>query len=298
MNIDVLLIQLLAFMAVFLLVIGIKAAFQKRGDEGHDRKPLLFRVFGHEILAFSRFLEPGVDQLFAGQTKQIRNDLTAGALPLSVSEVRGAQGFLAVCAGLAATVVVFLAFMNGYYALIALLAGSLLGWVYPVIFVTRTASRRKDAMSRSLPFAIDLITVAMQAGQDFGAAVRHLVNEGQKGPLQEEFSVALRQTELGKSRVEALKAMADRIQVEEFRSLVTAVIQSSEMGASIAQTMKIQAEEIRRARYHAAERKAARSPSLMLIPMALFILPAVFIIIFTPVVIRVIDSGVASYFGR
>jgi tight adherence protein C len=152
-------------------------------------------------------------------------------------------------------------------------------------------------MSRSMPFAIDLITVAMQAGQDFGAAVRNLVGGGMKGPLADEFTIMLRQTELGKSRVEALKAMSERLQLDEFRSLVTAVAQSADMGASISQTLKIQAEEIRRARYHAAERKAARAPSLMLLPMALFIMPAVFIIIFTPVVIKMMDSGVGAMFG-
>lgn len=108
----------------------------------------------------------------------------------------------------------------------------------------------------------------------------------------------LKQNELGKSRVEALQAMSERIQIEEFKSLVTAVTQSAEMGSSISATLKVQAEDIRRARFHTAERKAARAPSLMLIPMALFILPAVFIVIFTPVVLRVKDSGMSGYFGQ
>ena len=104
--------------------------------------------------------------------------------------------------------------------------------------------------------------------------------------------------ELGKSRIDALKAMSDRIQLDEFRSLVTSVIQSSEMGASIAATLKIQAEEIRRRRFQNAERKAARAPSLMLIPTALFILPSVFIIIFVPIVIRAMKSGMGTYFKQ
>lgn len=107
----------------------------------------------------------------------------------------------------------------------------------------------------------------------------------------------LREIELGKSRIEALKTMAERIQLDEFRALVTSVIQSSEMGASISQTLKIQAEEIRRARHHKAERQAARAPSLMIIPVALFILPSVFVMIFVPIVLRIQSSGIGGYFN-
>ena len=172
------------------------------------------------------------------------------------------------------------------------------GWILPVTWTRGAARRRQEEMSRALPYSIDLITTAMQAGQDFGAAVRHYVREGPVGPLRQELAVTLREIELGKSRIEGLKSMSERVQLEEFRVLVGAVTQSSEMGASIAETLKIQAEEIRRARYHKAERQAARAPSLMLIPTALFILPSVFIIIFTPVIIRIMASGISGYMQR
>lgn len=299
MNMDVILIQLLAFMSAFLLVLGIRAVVGGGGARVSEEqgKPAFYQFFATEVEAFSRVLEPSVSRVFASQTAQLRSDLVSGALPLEIRDVRGMQGFAAASLALLGAVGVFLATLNVVYTLGAFAGGALLGWVYPVVAVARIARQRRDDMSRALPFAIDLVTVAMEAGQDFGAAVRNFVKDGPKGPLTQEFAVALRQTELGKSRVEALKAMGDRIQLDEFRSLVTAVVQSSEMGASIVHTMKIQAEEIRRARYHTAERKAARAPSLMLIPMALFILPAVFIIIFTPVIIRVMDSGMSKYFG-
>jgi tight adherence protein C len=159
--------------------------------------------------------------------------------------------------------------------------------VNPPLWLAHSARQRQDLISRALPYAIDLLTVAMQSGQDFGAAVRFLVNEGPSGPLRQEFGIMLKQAELGKSRVEALKDMADRVQMDEFRSLVGAVVQSTEMGSSLAETLKLQAEEVRRRRFHRAERKAARAPSIMLIPTALFILPAVFIVIITPVILRI-----------
>jgi len=180
--------------------------------------------------------------------------------------------------------------LEGAYAVAGGLACGLLGYYYPLVWLRRTAQQRQDTISKELPFAIDLLTVAMEAGQDFGAAVRHLVEEVKPGPLQQEFSMMLGETDLGKSRIEAMRGMSARMQVEEFKAVVTAVVQSTEMGASVAAALKLQAEEIRRARFHRAERKAARAPSLMLIPLALFILPSVFIVILTPVIMRMVDT--------
>jgi len=293
---DVLIIQMLVFLAVLFLVMGITAVIRRESETLSGTKPLVFRVFYNEIGMIGKLTGPWVDHAFPVQAIHVRNDLVAGALPLEVAEIRGLQGFAGALLGGVACIVTFILSLNWAYALLAGVFMALMGWYYPVSWVARLAMQRKDSMSKSLPYAIDLITVAMEAGQDFGAAVRNLVNDGPHGPLRDEFGVTLRQVELGKSRVEALKAMADRIQLDEFRSLVTSVIQSSEMGASISSTLKIQAEEIRRRRFQRAERQAARAPSLMLIPTALFILPAVFIIIAVPIVIRAMESGMGEYF--
>ena len=108
--------------------------------------------------------------------------------------------------------------------------------------------------------------------------------------------MVLKETELGKTRVEALRAMSARVQLDEFKSLVTAVSEGAEMGASIVDTLCVHAEEIRRARFAAAEQQAQRAPSLIILPMILFIMPAVFIIIFTPVFLRIKDSGCSQMF--
>ena len=295
---DVAVIQVLVFMAVLFLVVGVNAVIRKENQTLSGPKPLIFRVFYAEIGMLGKMTGPWMDHAFPAQARAIRNDLVAAALPLEPLEIRGLQCFAGAVIGAVTCVMTFIVSLHIGYALLAGVLFALMGWVYPVSWVARCALQRKDRMSKSMPYAIDLITVAMEAGQDFGAAVRNLVNEGPRGPLRDEFGVTLRQIELGKSRVEALKAMADRIQLDEFRSLVTSVVQSSEMGASISGTLKIQAEEIRRRRFQRAERQAARAPSLMLIPTALFILPAVFIIIAVPIVIRAMESGMGGYFKR
>lgn len=292
---DVVVIQILVFLSFLFLVLGVSAVIRKDNVTLPGTKPLLFRVFHQEVGNFGRMTGPWTDHTFPEQARQLRLDLVAAALPLEVAEVRGLQAFCGLVAFGIGALAVFMLSMNLVYALLGGIVLGLVVWYYPVSWVMRMAITRKNKMSKALPYAIDLITVAMQAGQDFGAAVRNFVADGPVGPLREEFGVTLRQVELGKSRIEALKAMADRIQLDEFRSLVTSVVQSTEMGASIAATLKLQAEEIRRARFHRAERQAARAPSLMLIPTALFILPAVFIIIITPIIIKAMESGIGDF---
>lgn len=298
MGSQVAVIQIMVFFAVLSFVTGINAVVRREYTSLEGKKPWIFRIFYMEIDMLGKMTGIHVEQMFPAQTRQIRKDIIAGAMPVNVLDVRGLQAFAGLLCGVVTAVVTFIICLNWLYALCGGLFIMLLGWYYPISWVSRTAWQRKETMSRSLPYAIDLITVAMEAGQDFGAAVRNLVTQGPGGPLRDEFGVMLRETELGKSRVEALQTMSEKVQLDEFRSLVTAVVQSSEMGSSIAGTLKLQAEEIRRRRYNKAERQAARAPSLMLIPTALFILPAVFIIIIVPIAIKAMESGITDYMSQ
>ena len=289
---DVILVKILCFLAVFLLVVGIQAAIRggRPAPGGGVTKPAVFQAFRGEIEAIGAAIEPFASRAFAEDTERVKNNLIVAALSdrLTVRDLRGAQGLAMLALGVVGGVIVFLLSANFAYAILAAIVLGFLGWVYPTqMWLERAARTRQELISKALPYAIDLLTVAMQAGQDFGAAVRLFVNEGPKGPLRQEFGILLRQSELGKSRVEALKELDGRVQLPELKSCVSAVVQSTEMGSSVAATLKLQAEEIRRARFHRAERKAARAPSIMLIPIALFILPAVFIVIFTPVILRI-----------
>jgi pilus assembly protein TadC len=291
------------FLATVFFVLGLTHLFRvwrssgTRGKAAADtsNKPFFFKLFANEISQSTRLAALFYPDTSPAQ-QALSRDLIAGAMDLSALEVRGAQLLGAILGGIVGLVPVFLLGPARIYALLAMILGAWVGWSYPLIQVRKVAEKRKESISKALPFAIDLLTVATQAGQDFGAALRNLVGSGFTGPLVVEFGMVLRQIELGKNRVEALRAMADRIQIEEFRSFVTAIVQSTELGSSLTQTMRIQAEELRRTRFHRAERRAARAPAIMLLPTALFILPAVFIIIFTPIIIRVIDSGVPISF--
>ena len=239
--------------------------------------PLIFwgaEVFGNSLAA----MRPA-------RAETIRRQLLQANISLTPAMVLGSQAAL-VTGGIVAALLLFALSANVKVAVILGALFAFCGWFFPPIQLEKAAEERRKNIIKGLPFAIDLIGSAMHAGLDFNAAVRYYVGLGLKTPVAEEFSVMLREAELGKSRVEALQAMADRVQTPVFTSFVDAVAHGMEVGASLVGTMRMQGEDMRRARFHLAEEKAARAPSIMIFPMAVFIMPAVFAIIFVPVFMR------------
>ena len=294
-----LLARLLSFMSAFLLVIGVKFFFTAgKGKSGlfDARLPFTFRGFANEIKILRDTFGGSLKAAFPKKSAKIARDIKLAALPLDAGDVFGAQVLWSLLVGACGAVFMLLIEMDIFYLVAALLIGGLIGWLIPVVQIQNLAEERQTAIRRALPFAIDLISSAMAAGLDFSAAVRYYVEHSGASPLTQEFGVTLKMLELGNNRNDALRAMADRLAIDEFRSLVNAVVQGTEMGASITDTLRINAEEMRRVRVAAAERKAQRAPSLMMIPMALFIMPSVFVIIFVPIYLRVQSSGMAGMF--
>lgn len=222
--------------------------------------------------------------------EEVRRKVVLAAMPVTPEFIIGAQIVFCVL-GAVCAVPVFI--MSGSpvasFWMGAILALS--GWFMPSFALDSAADLRQERVIKELPFAIDLIGTAMHAGLDFNAAVRYYVKLGFDNAISSEFAQMLREVELGKSRVEALESMASRIQSPPFTSFVDAVAHATEIGASLVGTMQMQGEDMRRARFNVAERKAARAPSIMIFPMALFIVPAVFIIIGVPVFMRFRATG-------
>jgi tight adherence protein C len=185
---------------------------------------------------------------------------------------------------------------NGMVA--AGMVGFFMGWVLPSTTAEGVADRRQTELVRSLPFAIDLIGAAMRAGSNFGDAIRFYVTQGGGGALTDEFARLMKKVQLGVSLTAALEEMARRVGSKEFTGFVSAVAHSLETGAALVDTLGIQGSEMRRVRFNIAEQKAARAPSLMILPIALFIMPSVFIMVFVPVYLRVQASGMAGMFGK
>ena len=248
--------------------------------------PAFFKL-AHRLI---NVLAQGVGSSFALayplQAKKWRNELLKAGYHLTAEQVFGGQILAAVGMGLMTCFGLFFLKGDGSVAISAGIVAAIVGWFLPTTFIQKRAQERQIEIIRSLPFAIDLLASAMRAGLDFIAAVRYYVSMGGKGALVVEFGLLLRQMELGKSRMEALEEMATHVQTQEFTAFVAAVAHGTEIGASIIETLQIQGEDMRRARFNLAERKAARAPSIMIFPIALFILPSVFAIVFVPVILR------------
>ena len=248
--------------------------------------PVFFKLARRLINVLAQGVGSSFALAYPLQAKKRRNELLKAGYHLTVEQVFGGQILAAVGMGLISCFSLFFLKGDGAVAIGAGIVAAIIGWFLPTTIIQKRAQERQIEIIRSLPFAIDLLASAMRAGLDFIAAVRYYVSMGGKGALAVEFGLLLRQMELGKSRMEALEEMATHVQTQEFTAFVAAVAHGTEIGASIIETLQIQGEDMRRARFNLAERKAARAPSIMIFPIALFILPAVFAIVFVPVILR------------
>lgn len=263
-----------------------------------EETPLLFRL----LKPFSDLLDTVgtgtlLRYLFPGHSQSLQKKLFFAGLKLNPEDVYCCQMILGISAALAAAGVTALLVdsENRISIPIAALIALWLGSSVPGIVIGNRAQQRRMDILRAIPYSIDLIASAMRGGLDFSAAIRFYVKLGIPGPLTDEYSQMLREMELGVIRITALQNMAERIQIKEFTSFAAAIALGTELGAPLTETMEIQGEEMRKARFALAECKAQRAPSLMLLPMALFILPAVFIIILTPVFLKMREAGVPLF---
>jgi len=160
------------------------------------------------------------------------------------------------------------------------------GYYLPSLWLKGRISSRQREVTRALPDALDLLTICVEAGLGFDGALAR-VAEKWDNELSREFTRVLQEIQLGKLRREALRNMANRIDVQEVSTFVAAIVQAEELGVSIAKVLRIQAEEMRRRRRQRAEELARQAPIKMLPAIAFLIFPAIFVVLLGPAVLRV-----------
>ena len=163
------------------------------------------------------------------------------------------------------------------------------GFFLPHLMLTSRITKRQTEIRKAMPDALDLLTICVEAGLGFDAAMSK-VSEKWENELSLAFARAIREIQLGKVRREALKAMADRLGLPEMTSFVAAIIQSEQLGVSMAKVLRIQSDQMRMKRRQFAEEQAHKAPIKMIIPMALLIFPSIMIIILTPAAIQIMSS--------
>jgi tight adherence protein C len=176
----------------------------------------------------------------------------------------------------------------GRIVLAALLFG-LLGFYFPQLWLSSKITRRQTNIRRAMPDALDLLTICVEAGLGFDAAMAK-VSEKWQTELSLAFARVIQEIQLGKMRREALRDMADRIGIPEMTSFVAAVIQSESLGVSLAKVLRIQSDQMRIRRRQRAEEEAHKAPIKMLIPMGLLIFPSLLIVLLTPAGLRLIGT--------
>lgn len=165
-----------------------------------------------------------------------------------------------------------------------------LGFFVPNLLLDSRVSRRQKEVTKALPDALDLLTICVEAGLGLEAAMKK-VNEKWDNELALAFGRALQEIQLGKVRREALRDMADRIGASELNSFVAAVIQSEQLGVSMAKILRIQSDDMRVKRRQRAEQEAQTAPIKMLFPMALLIFPTIMMVLMGPAALSMMRSN-------
>lgn len=163
------------------------------------------------------------------------------------------------------------------------------GWILPLTYVQRKARKRLGEVDRRLPDLIDLLTVMVEAGVSFSAALRQAAPEFEP-PLSDELRLTLQEQTMGLGIDEALSNMAERADTPAMRSFVRAMAQGEKMGISTGQIMRSLSHEMRARRKALAEEKAQKAPILMLFPLVFLIFPSMFIVLMTPAILNLMHS--------
>jgi tight adherence protein C len=159
----------------------------------------------------------------------------------------------------------------------------------PKVFLNMKAQQRTKEAIKDLPDMLDLLTISLEAGLGFDAALSKVVSK-KSGVLSDEFKMCLEEIRLGKTRKEALTNINFRLSLEELQGLTSSIIQAEKLGIGMVSVLKVQTEDIREKRKQRAEEQAMKAPIKMLFPLVLFIFPTLFIILLGPAVLQFLEA--------
>ncbi len=231
------------------------------------------------------------DKLFSRERRSrlLRKLMEAGWYTVTPAQM-GARIVAFGCVGLIVSFVL-LAFIHASLVMtivITLMMGS--GAAYlPFSSLERACEARKRQVQKTLPDFLDMVATTVQAGLSVNAALVYSIDAA-PGALGEEIKATLSEMRLGRSRIEALRGAAERLQQPQFSTTVTAITQAERLGSNISNVLNELAEDVRNQRIMLVEEHAAKLPVKMIFPMALFMLPAIFVVIF--------GALVANYFTQ
>jgi tight adherence protein C len=237
-----------------------------------------------------RFVDTGKRLARAGtaETIQRRLDIAGNPAGWNVNRILGAKVLgLIVLASLGFLWSIGSGSLLRIVVVTAALAAA--GYVVPNILLYNAGTKREALMLRALPDALDLLTISVEAGLGFDAAVMR-VARNTTGPLAQEFSRLLQEMQIGVGRIDAMRAMAERSTIADLRSFCLAMVQADQLGIPVGRVLRVQSKEMRVKRRQRAEEKAQKVPVKIMVPLVLFIMPCLFIVVIGPGAITMVRA--------
>ena len=227
----------------------------------------------------------------ARTTEKIRQQLAQAGYPsgLGPAEFIGLKALLAIALGGGSFLLFTVARVTAPLSIVLPVCLAFFGYLLPGIWINRTIKARRKEIVKSLPDAIDLLTISVESGLGFDPALMR-VAEKWDNALTREFARVLSEMRIGKPRREALREMVNRVNEENVTIFISSVIQADQLGVPIAQVLRIQSEAMRVRRRQRAEELAQKAPLKMLFPIAFLIFPSLYVVILGPAIPRVVDA--------
>jgi len=201
----------------------------------------------------------------------------------------GVKVFAAIVTALLGSGLVNAITLDTTQTLIAIPVGLVVGFKAPDFYLSNKAGKRANEVLNALPDALDLLTISVEAGLGFDAAIVKMT-EKMKGALAEEFKRAAAEQRIGKSRQESLRGIVQRVEQKELQNFISAIIQADQLGVSMSKVLRIQSEQLRLERRQRAEERAAKAPVMIMLPTIGCIFPALFIVILGPAALTAMST--------
>ena len=226
----------------------------------------------------------------ADTAERIRRKLDLAGNPPGWTVDRVLSGkVLGAVVGLVGGLIFSLMISSPAMKVIIVIGATVVGFFAPNLYLYQRTHERSERLQRDLPDAIDLLTISVESGLGFDAALQQ-VARNTEGPLADELSRVLREMQIGQGRSDALRALGERTNVTDVRTFVGAMVQADSFGIPVAQVLRVQSAEIRVKRRQRAEEKAQQVPVKITIPLIFCILPTLFIAVMGPAVLSIMDS--------
>lgn len=251
--------------------------------------PFTERVLLPMIRGMSAFILRFAPQKNVEEIKH-KLDLAGNPNNWTPSDFLGVRGLSAIIAAAVILLLMFILRTQPMQLLLFAGIGGILGFYLPIFWLNLKIGARKYEIQRALPDALDLLTISVEAGLGFDAAM-FKVTEKADNELSRAFARVNSEIRVGKLRREALRDMANRIDVPDISNFIAAIIQADQLGVSIGKVLRIQSEQMRIKRRQRAEELAAQAPVKMMFPLVFLIFPSIMIVLLGPAILIFTSSG-------